>query len=62
MGIINGLNKINGRVLLGINRKRLISVDVRFVVDKLALGLIIPLLVALHHSVISHVSWKIIAN
>jgi len=62
MGIINGLNKTNDGVLLGINRKRPISVDVGFVVDKLALGLIIPLLVALHRSLIRHVSWKIISN
>jgi hypothetical protein len=62
MGIINGLNKTNGGVTSRITQERPISVEGRFVVDKMALGLIIPLLVALHHSLISHVSCKIIEN
>jgi hypothetical protein len=49
MGIMKGLNKTIGGVP--------ISVDVRF-----ALGLIILQLVELHHSLISHVSCKIIEN
>jgi len=62
MGIIKGLNKTNGGVPSRINRESSISVDVKLVMDKLALRLIIPLLVAPQQSLISHVSCKIIAN
>ena len=62
MRIIKVLNKTNGGLPSRINRECPISVDVRFVMDKMALGLIIPLLVAPEYSLISHVTCKIIAN